>query len=323
MINVKKESFVFTKQNYEKCLYQFVKKGTVSLYTIDDYGKPLHYFEEGKDYIVDYEKGEVKRTENSTIPDFSNHVFYGQNPFNQEGISPEKWSNKPYTVYCDYASNENSEIINCSEKINLFPKLFEKIGKGENIKITVFGDSISTGAEATKGNAYFELLGRYIEKQYGVKVEINNQSVCGDDTVAAIKRIKDVDLKCDLAIIAFGMNDQNYNQNEKIPFVPPKWYEYNISHFVDLFKSNGAEVMLVSPHLPNPKWIYTSGWLEDYVCVLKHISEKQNVVFANVYDTFKFVYMKGKSYESILNNNINHPNDFGHELYFRTLKRFF
>ena len=148
-------------------------------------------------------------------------------------------------------------------------------------------------------------------------------SVAGDSSVDGIKRIKELDLSCDLAIIAFGMNDQNYNANEKIPFVPPKWYEFNISYFIDLFKSNNAEILLLSPHLPNPKWVFTSGWLEDYVCALHHISQKQSVPFANVYETFKLVYAKGKSYESILRNNINHPNDFGHNLYFQTIKKFF
>ena len=139
MIEVKKESFVFTNEENQKSLYKLIKRGTFFLYTIDDCGNAKNFFVEGKDFVVDYDCGLIKRTSNSSIPNFANHIFYGKEQFNQEGFEEQKWSNATYTVYADYVTNDTCDVFEGESRF-AFTKLLNKINNGESIKITIFGE---------------------------------------------------------------------------------------------------------------------------------------------------------------------------------------
>lgn len=322
MIEINGESFVFTKTETLKCVYQFIRRNSIRVYSVDQKtGLPRIFYEENRDYTVNYEEGTLQRTADSRIPDFSEHVFFGVDPFNHADVSD--YGNEKFTVYTDYISEETRKMISDEYISGYFPEFRQKAAAGKEITIVIFGDSISTGCEAVPGKAYYELLKEYIESEYALKVRIKNYSVCGDTSVDAMKRIAQLDLECDIGIIAFGMNDANRCPKMQDEAVPPRWYEYNIGYFAECFMRKGAEVMLVSPHIPNPKWIFSSGTMREYANALQRVAEKYKIAFADVYRSFFLLYQRGKNFESMLGNNINHPNSFGHHIYFETLKRFF
>ncbi len=317
MIESKRESFVFVGEEEQNAVYQFIEKGSFSLYAIDGEGNTVKVYTEGKDYSVNYEKGTVKRTPNSTIPDFRKNVLYGAENFDQ-GDFPG-YGNENYTLYADYKTNESRDVIRGRERGCLIPKTVEKLKSNGKIRLAIFGDSISTGAEASLGNSYFDKTKTYLEEKYGGEVELVNLSVGGDSTVEGLKRINYLDTNFDFVIIAFGMNDQNKFENIRNS-VPAVWYEYNIGQFIDVFQSKGAEIIVLSPAIPNPKWAHSSEFLGEYVCALKRVTLDRGVAFVNVTEKFRDIIAKGKTYESLLRNNINHPNDFGHILYFESIR---
>jgi hypothetical protein len=56
-----------------------------------------------------------------------------------------------------------------------------------------------------------------------------------------------------------------------------------------------------------------------YTEAAKKAAEIANCAYVNVYDIFEKVFAR-KDQPSLLSNNINHPNNFGHWLYFQAFK---
>jgi hypothetical protein len=49
------------------------------------------------------------------------------------------------------------------------------------------------------------------------------------------------------------------------------------------------------------------------------VAREKGCAFADIYNNWNAIASKKKP-EDMLSNNINHPNDFGHWVYFRVLK---
>ncbi|MEO5802976.1 MAG: hypothetical protein ABIR24_05565, partial [Verrucomicrobiota bacterium] len=62
--------------------------------------------EEGRDFAVDYEPGEIRRTAPSRIPDFRTNVLFGVEDFDH-GKFPG-FSNNKFFVFVDYAIKRKS-----------------------------------------------------------------------------------------------------------------------------------------------------------------------------------------------------------------------
>src|SRR5688500_16992592 len=118
----------------------------------------------------------------------------------------------------------------------------------------------------------------------------------------------------DLVLLAFGMNDQN------VGYVPLGDYERNLSLMVDRIRgASPAEIVLVSSCLPNPNWHWTSGRMPEYGRATGRVATEKRCGFADVLSNWKTVVERKKP-EDLLANNGNHPNDFGHWIYFRVLE---
>ncbi len=76
----------------------------------------------------------------------------------------------------------------------------------------------------------------------------------------------------------------------------------------------GAEVILFSSFPPNDDWHYGSHSMEFFAEATKQAALEANCAYVDVFNTWKIVLQR-KDQSSLLGNNINHPNDFGHWLY--------
>jgi hypothetical protein len=83
-------------------------------------------------------------------------------------------------------------------------------------------------------------------------------------------------------------------------------------------KETGAEIILLSAFSPNPKWKFGSHHMADYANATERAAREANCAFADVFNNWESVARRKKP-EDLLGNNINHPNDFGHWIYFRVL----
>lgn len=320
----KAESLAFVNEDWSSLRYENLIENSIFLRKEPSNGsdQAITIFHEHSDYIVDWQKGRIKRTKGSSIPDWSQNVFYNQENFDHTQY--DRYGNSEFTVYIDYEYEDLEDLTECHDIIKLSQKFVSGTNSG-TIRYVVFGDSISTGAEASREeNMYFNRFADHIRKLYpDCLVEVCNRAIGGEDSSGGLKRVYSdvVALEPDLVTIAFGMNDQNADEKGG-HFVEPDDFEKNISSIVEvILHSTQAEVILVTPCLPNPKWKYSSGDAKVYAEIIRNIGKRFNIAVVDVQRLWLQELEAGKSHESLLMNNINHPNDYGHQIYYKALKK--
>jgi lysophospholipase L1-like esterase len=270
-------------------------------------------YEAGRDYVLDAKAGTVARTANSRIPDFSTNVLYGKKDFNH-GQFPG-YGNIGFFVYVDYAARTVPDIhpqpVDVAAQL---PKTLEKLKAGKPLKVIGFGDSITAGGEAsTVDLQYAPRWIREVLRPRFPKSEITyeNGATGGDNTPMGLARLEEKVLtrSPDLVLIAFGMNDHN------IGGVPLPQFQDNLRKMISAIRQRtGAEVILLSAFPPNPEWHFGSHQMQSYAEATKAAAAAENAPYADVFGVWERV-LKRKDLTSLLGNNINHPNDYGHGLY--------
>ena len=149
------------------------------------------------------------------------------------------------------------------------------------------------------------------------RIRLINESEGGQNSRWGKKRIKGLLKKYPnfgfhLNIIAWGANDAGGK-------VKARDYCKNIANQMKAIKKKNpdAEFILVCSLLPNPIWIHANHeFIWGYAAELekKGQNSKKEVAVANVTKIWAEV-LKKKSIYDIIGNGINHPNDFGHQIY--------
>lgn len=216
-------------------------------------------------------------------------------------------------------------------------RFLDKLGKGEEVKILVFGDSIFTGASASsvvgfepKLPAFFDLIKTELATRYyggdESKITLVNESVGGEDSEWGAEQIENGAFDTsgyDFVMIGFGMNDGSLK-------VPASDYVENIGKIVEGIReqSPDADYLVVGSFTPNPKSIF-SGIHEDYIEPAAALCEELNgetsgCAYLSMYEmTTAILSAKQKNnpkdgryqYIDISSNYTNHPNDFTVRLY--------
>jgi len=203
----------------------------------------------------------------------------------------------------------------------LLAKTRAKLESGGPFKLIAFGDSISAGGEASDESLRFQ--NRYAESLAGrfpkAKITVDTTATGGDNTVNGLARLEEKVLSRspDLVLVGFGMNDHN---RPDVGGIEPAQFRANLETMVNRIRERtGADVILLSTFPPNPKWAFGTGRMDQYAAATRAAAEATNVAYADVYSVWMKVIQR-KDPESLLANNINHPNDFGHRLYFDVLR---
>lgn len=308
-----KESLVFIDDIPCRLRYNKVLPGSARLYY--QYKCDPVEFAEGIDFSIDCASGTV-RAISDRITNYNKSGFYKLQRYDHTKF--KTYGNYDYTYYIDYSYDESCQTTNRQKAEELAENSAKITSVPKHTRLVVFGDSISTGAEAScLEKTYFGLFAQALRDRFGADVELINGSVGGDTSSDGIKHFeKDALLnKPDVCIIGFGMNDQNRSGENGAHFVEPPEYESNIRSMILSLKNAGSAVILVSPCRPNPRWRWTSGDTGLYAEVLRKLAHEYSLPFADVTALWDYNLSCGKTYESLLNNDINHPNDFGHSIY--------
>lgn len=269
---------------------------------------------EGVDFSIDCSTGTI-RALSDKITNYNKSAFYNVQAFDHTQF--KAYGNYDYTYSIDYSFNESLETTNQQVATELAKSSAKITSVPAHTRLLVFGDSISTGAEASSlEKTYFGIFAQALRERFSASVELINGSVGGDTSSDGMKHFdKDaLSYKPDICIIGFGMNDQN-RAGEGGHFVETAEYENNIRRMITSLKAAGSAVILVSPCRPNPRWKWTSGDTGLYTEVLRRLAKEYTLPFADVTALWDYNLKCGKTYESLLNNDINHPNDFGHSIY--------
>lgn len=284
----------------------------------DNLPQTIHY-EAGRDYIVDNKRGQIRRTAESRIPDFRTNALFGVEDFDH-GKFPA-YGNGKFFVFIDYKIKDKNDWPKQASQIEFLSKTHEKLQRGGEVKIIVFGDSIIAGGEATEPKLIFwQRWADALQHKYPrTKIEAINGATGGDRTSEGLARLaeKVLNQKPDLVLIAFGMNDHNIAGFG----TPLETFTNNLATMIDrIRKETGSEIILCSTFPPNPKWHYGSHNMEAYALATEQLARQKRCAFADIYHNWLAIESKKKP-EDLLANNINHPNDFGHWIFFEVLTR--
>lgn len=272
---------------------------------------------EGKDYVVNREAGTIARLDGSRIPDFSKNVLFGKKDFDHS--QHPGYGNGPFTVYVDYRAPVPGPLAEKVDQSSQLTRTGEKLRAGKTVKLIAYGDSITAGGEASSVELqYPSRYADYLRQRFPkATITFENGATGGDTTREGLARLqaKVLSRSPDLVLVAFGMNDHN---NVGSVLVPE--FTANLISIVNQIKSKtGADVILLSCFPPNPDWHYGSHHMGDYAAATRKAAEATGAAYADVYGVWEKVLAR-KDSPSLLNNDINHPNDFGHWLYLQALE---
>ncbi|MCX5785430.1 MAG: GDSL-type esterase/lipase family protein [Elusimicrobia bacterium] len=311
------ESLVLAKGNPSYLCFDRLVKGRVqvrSKYKADD--KKNIIYKEDIDYIVNYTSGTIRRTKKSRIPDFSLNPFYGKKDFGQERLPAA--SNHEFFVWVDYYTTNGKPWAEPNDQIKLLRKSRKKLETGGPFRIVTYGDSITAGGEASEPDLRFtERYAKYLQSKFPrTRIEIEDRSIPGHSTIQAIAWWDKYIGKSmpDLVLLGWGMNDHN------IKGVEPEQFKKNLIQLVGMIRMRkGAEVVLFSSFPPHNDWHYGTHRMNLYAAATKQAAVKAKCAYVDVYTTWDMA-LRRKDQSSLLGNNINHPNDFGHWMYLQAFK---
>lgn len=204
----------------------------------------------------------------------------------------------------------DGEVPAC--KAENLPKTNEKLKNGEELKLCIYGDSISAGRNSSgrEGGSPMApmwpmMFAEYLKANYPKSAIVyDNPSVPGKKSAWGVENAEaEVGYGPDLCVIGFGMNDGTSN-------VDPKVFKINIQKIMDAARKGNpdCEFVLLSTMLPNPEAANFLGMQEHYLPVLREL-ETQGVVVADM-TTYHKSLLAHKRYYDMTGNNVNHPNDF-------------
>jgi acyl-CoA thioesterase-1 len=345
------ESVVFAGTEPAKLAFPLLQKMPIEVRSTYLPGLPHTIrYRRGRDYNVG-SNGELQRTSNSRIPDYRRSAVFGLESFDHQKY-PD-YGNKKFLAYVDYSYS--GQWIPRPPPTGLGAEALagvrKKLAAGKKISFVAFGDSVTAGGESTAPSlVYWE---RWLQQLRGKYPRASIQGVnsgqggdLSDDGLARLDAAV-ISHQPDLVLIAFGLNDFNRGpveikmgkwearrakwarswaslrglpppvQNNRIE--RPAYFAMNLRAMVDrVKKETGADVILVSALQPNPKWKYSNGDMAALAAATESVAREKGCAYVDVFDTWRD-FSGRKQPEDLLANNANHPNDFGHWIYFQAL----
>ena len=295
---------------------------------------------EGEDYEI--EGDTITLPEGSKIPVFCDEWSRGENvpsqyPLGNAGNGYQMvgtdgtvmytesglvWQNYIHVTYAYNPADVKRDMF--SKYDGALYGLTEKIAgdsSDKNLKMVVFGDSISEGcSSSSKWNhapmcpPYAELVKYGLETLGGLNVDFTNMSKGGEASGWAadadqLNRLSN--LAPDFLILAFGTNDKGSD-------IEGGNYRKNIELVIETAKTVNAEcqIILVAP-FPSHEKSKTNAEHAQITATLKAIAAEtpyMDVAFVSMFEPCVKMLEK-KNYYEIAANNVNHPNDFIHRFY--------
>jgi len=272
-------------------------------------------YEAGRDFAVDYGAGTLRRLPGSRLPDFRTNSLFGRQEFDHSKFPG--FGNRGFFAFVDYSFSRTEPWPRQDDQTRFLPASRAKLAAGGTFKLVAFGDSISAGGDASRPDLIFwQRWAEDLRRHHpGARITAVNGATGGDSTVQALQRLqaKVLDEKPDLVLVGFGMNDHNRGG------VPLAAFEGNLAELIARIRSaTSAEVVLFSAFPPNPQWKFGSHRMAEYARATERAAQAAGCAYADVFDNWETVARRKKP-EDLLANNINHPNDFGHWVYYRVL----
>ncbi|MFZ2162450.1 MAG: GDSL-type esterase/lipase family protein [Sideroxyarcus sp.] len=311
-MRVSGESLVLAATLPGKLSFDRLTSGSVmirSTYLANDPGGIA--YQEGVDFTVDYPNGTIARTMSSRIPDFSTNILYGQHDFDQNNFPG--FTNHPFFIWVDYETSNGEDFAKPNDQARYLTGARAKLAAGGPFRIVSFGDSITAGREASTPDLGFRALYRnHLQSLFpGSTIVLEDVSLPGYTSKLAIASWNATvgTTSPDLVLLGWGMNDHSLGGDT------PEQFKQNLITLVGMIRDQKhAEVILFSAFPPNEEWHYGTHRMNLYAEATRQAAAESSCAYVNVFETWGMVLQR-KDQPSLLGNNINHPNDFGHWMY--------
>ena len=221
------------------------------------------------------------------------------------------------TAYPEAAATDSS----VAER--LLPRSLKKLQSGEPLRILAWGDSVTTF------NRYQTMFVERLKARYpNAKIELVTEAWGGRNTGSYLAeppgsehnyREKVLDRKPDLIVSEF-VNDGGLSEAK---------VEERYGKILADFRKIGAEWIILTPHYVRPSWMGLSSQRnidEDpraYVKGVRLFAEKNQIAVAEGSLRYGRLWRQGIPYITLMENNINHPNVYGHTLFADSLMALF
>lgn len=278
-------------------------------------------YKEGADYtLVD---GKLHIPEGSSIPTVTHDFYYPAEESDTAFKRNEKYG-QGYIFFSEGSLMHSMQIaVTYAHKDEFagpipackgdkLPKTTAKLKAGEPLKLAIFGDSISTGANSTArvaalpmAKTWFNMLEDKLKQTYHPEsLSLYNPSVGGKKSDWGVEEAPNVaNFAPDLCVIGFGMNDGTKGYTTE-------YYKGNIQAIMDTVRQGNpdCEFILIATILANPEVSTFAGCQKDYLPALLSL-ETEGVAVADMTSFHEYLLTK-KRYCDMSGNNVNHPNDF-------------
>lgn len=246
---------------------------------------------------------------NKNVPEYVKNENEQYNIKDTLLISPEFLRKTQFTAEYDCDRSDFPQII---YKGNL-EKTARKISRKQPLTVVLFGDSISNAANSSWDMGFenyahwMDRVKENVKKYCGAEIIVKNISRSGYGTEWALSAYKEKfnDIKADLVIIAFGMNDGNLGAER---------FAKNVAELQQGIESieKNAEFIVVSSPLANKNCCEIFGQKEQFSALYAVFCDITTLIDMGSVSEF---LLKRKNYVEISGNNLNHPNDFFYEFY--------
>jgi hypothetical protein len=195
------------------------------------------------------------------------------------------------------------------------PKTWAKLEAGEPLRILAWGDSVTT---------YNRWQSMFVERLRArfpkAKIELVTEAWGGRNTGSYLKeppgsehnyKEKVLGAKPDLVISEF-VNDAGLKEDQ---------VEARYTQLLADFRGIGAEWIILTPHYIRLDWMGLTRQKEidedprPYVKGVRAFAEKHGVAVAEGAKRYGRLWRQGIPYLTLMENNINHPNVYGHGLF--------
>ena len=205
----------------------------------------------------------------------------------------------------------------------LLPKSLQKLQSGEPLKILAWGDSVSTF------NRYQTMFVERLKTRFpNARIELVTEAWGGRNTASYLGEPPGSEhnyqeqvlaRKPDLIVSEF-VNDAGLSEAN---------VEDRYGKLLADFRQIGAEWIILTPHYVRPNWMGLSSQrnIDDdprpYVKGVRLFGQNHQVAVADGSQRYGRLWRQGIPYITLMENNINHPNVYGHTLFADSLMALF
>jgi lysophospholipase L1-like esterase len=204
------------------------------------------------------------------------------------------------------------------------PRVCEKLKKGTGfLTVRLIGDSISEGYNSSEytrvppfAPPYANQFAQALKKKFRTHISLTNGAIAGTGCRGAdIIESTWLPPRYDLLIIAYGMNDLGMGAEN---------YKKQISSIIERKRAlhPETEFILVSTMTRNPLWRGSADPQAAEFAKALHSLESSYCAVADLHALWRQILEK-KDYYDLTGNGVNHPNDYGHQLYCKVLTDLF